>query len=162
MTLNDYAKKILIDAGCDEYSYGGEWSKHIMDDLKTAFPNGMEFPYIDVANAILAISRPEPIKKAKYHMVFDMPDTIDCDSFDSLEKAKSALWDTYLLWMSEEWNTWKSAIPTEEEKDNWDDMIYNFGCWIEEYDPMTDDYGVCFEPTSEELEEIGWKLFNEE
>ena len=53
MNIREYAKKILDDHGCDQYTYGGEFSKHILNDLKTEYPNGMEFPYIDVANAIL-------------------------------------------------------------------------------------------------------------
>lgn len=159
MTLNEYAKKILSDAGCNEYTYGGEYSKHIMDDLKEAFPNGMEYPYIDVANEILSMSRPEPVKKAKYHMVFDMLDNIDGIDCDSLEEAKDQLYNTYCDWMAETQRRWKSDAPTEEEKNYWNTMIDSFCCWIDKYNSMTDEYETCYEASREELENIGWKEF---
>lgn len=162
MTLYDYVKKILVDSGCDEYTYGGEWATHIMDDLKEAFPSGMEYPYIDVANEILSMSKPRPIKKAKYAMIYNTPDFIDSFSCDNLEEAKSKMFDVYVDWMVEEQCRWGSDEPTEDEKEDWDYMIYNCECWIEEYNPMTDEYEICSEPTDVELEEIGWKLFCEE
>ena len=53
LSLNAYAMKILSEHGCDCYTYGDEDAKHILEDLKTAYPNGMEYPYIEVANEIL-------------------------------------------------------------------------------------------------------------
>ena len=35
--LETYARKILADHGCDIYTYGGEWSKYILDDLKKKY-----------------------------------------------------------------------------------------------------------------------------
>lgn len=58
MTIKEYATKILRDAGCDEHSYYGVSKGSTIEDLETAFPNGMDFPYEDVATAILEISKP--------------------------------------------------------------------------------------------------------
>ena len=50
--LTDYTITLLHAAGCDEYTYGETDGETIINDLKEAFPNGMAFPYIDVANEI--------------------------------------------------------------------------------------------------------------
>lgn len=59
-TINEYAMDILKEHGCDEYTYGGNHDfckpERIAEDLKTAYPNGMAYPYMDVANAIREIS----------------------------------------------------------------------------------------------------------
>jgi predicted outer membrane protein len=46
--LREYARKILADHGCDEFSYGTTSGEQIMSDLKEAYPDGMDHPYIDV------------------------------------------------------------------------------------------------------------------
>ena len=157
-SVEDYAKKILVDAGCDEYTYGGEFSKYVLRDLKEAFPNGMEFPYVDVANAILAISRARPIKRAPWLMVWDTDsccDDIECESF---EQAKGEAEDTLIIWMCDERDTWKDVfIPTEEELENYNYMIYNCSVRVDKYNPDTDEYEEYWEPSYEDEELIGWK-----
>lgn len=65
LSIKEYAMDILKEHGCDEYTYGGteEWCKaeKIAEELKQAYPNGMKYPYIEVAKAIRGISK----KKAK-------------------------------------------------------------------------------------------------
>lgn len=160
-SLENYAMRVLVDAGCDCYTYGGPSARHIMDDLKEAFPKGMKYPYIDVANAILAMSRPEPIRRKPYVMVFDMPSDCDEIEYDSLEAAQNSAEDTLCEWMAQEMATWKSDVPDQEEKDRWDYMIYNFGVSVRKYDPMTDEYFDVWEPDWNELTELGWKEFGE-
>lgn len=58
MTIKEYALKILHDHDCDEHTYYGDDTDLITRDLKTAYPNGMEFPHEDVAAAIREISKP--------------------------------------------------------------------------------------------------------
>lgn len=59
--IKEYAMDILLENGCDEYSYGGteEWCKaeKIEEELKQAYPNGMKYPYDQVAKAIREISK---------------------------------------------------------------------------------------------------------
>ena len=166
-TLENYAMKILADSGCDCYTYGGEWSKHVLDDLKEGFPDGMEYPYVDVANAILAISRPKPIERAPWRMIWSNEhscDGIDCKSFG---EAKNQALDTLLEWAAEESNGWAldpetyEPLPTEEQKENWDYMFYNCYTYVEKYNPDTDEYEEYWSPSDEDLERHGLKPFYE-
>ena len=158
MTLESYAMKILADHGCDCYTYGDECAKDILSDLKEGYPDGMEYPYIDVANAILAISRPKPIVRAQYIMAFDMEDNSDGIEFDSFEAAKADAEDTLVEWMVEERNRWKNVFhPTEEELDNYNYMICNCSVWVAKYNPNTDEYETEWEPSYEDEEALGWK-----
>ena len=91
----------------------------------------------------------------KYRMVYDTENFIDSVTFDTFEDAKADLFATYELWMQEEHAKWKSVEPTEEDKENWDYMIYNCACWIEEL-KENNEYATCYEPTDAELREIGW------
>lgn len=60
-TINEYAMDILKEHGCDEFTYGGNHDfckpERIAEDLKTVYPNGMKYPYIEVAKAIREISK---------------------------------------------------------------------------------------------------------
>lgn len=102
------------------------------------------------------MSRLRSTKKAKYHLVCITDSFTEKIDFDDFENASDDLWGTYYSWMEHEKNSWR-LFPTEEEKDEWDYMICNWWCYIEEYDPMTDEYKICYEPTKEKLEEFGWK-----
>jgi len=156
MTVIEYAKKILADHGCDEYTYGGEWSKHVLDDLKEAYPDGMDFPYVDVANAILSFSRARPIERAPFQMLFDTGDCVDGIDFDSFEAAKNDALDTLIEWEVQETHDWQGMNPTEEQIESWDYMIYNCSVEVREYDPSTDEYETVWEPTYEDEESVGW------
>lgn len=159
--LENYAMKILVDAGCDCYTYGGEYSKHCLDDLKEAFPEGMKYPYVDVANAILAISRPKPIHRSEWRIHWETDSCSDGYDADSFGAAKNDALDTLLNWMMEESSEWESENPTEEEMEDWDYMIYNCGVSVYKYDPMKDEYEEYWSPDNDELEKIGWKTYLE-
>ena len=160
-SVESYAMKILSEHDCDQYTYGGADSVNIMKDLKTAYPNGMEFPYIDVANAILSISRPAPIVRSPYKTMYDTPNFCDSVEFEDLEQAKEDAIDTLHLWMQEEYSQWGGEEPTEEEKDHWDYMIFNCSAWIVKYNPDTDEYEDFWFIPDETKNEIGWKEYNE-
>ena len=161
MELKEYAMKILKDAGCDEYTYGGKWADKVLDDLKEEFkPGELEYPYIDVANAILAISRPEPIKRAPYKMIWDTDQAVCGEDCETFEDAKAAALNVYEGWMEAEWMMWTSEKPTAKNIEDWNYMIYNCCCYIVRYDPRTDEYDDADDAyylSDEELEEIGWK-----
>lgn len=162
MTLNEYAWKILRDHGCDEYTYGGEYSKDVLNDLKEAYPNGMEFPYVDVANEILSFSRAKPIVRAPFQMVWNTDccsDGIDCDSY---EAAKAEAEDLLVEWMVEEGAKWKNRTPTPEQIDDWNYMICNCYTEIYKYNPATDGYEEVDGLTYEDEERIGWKELPEQ
>lgn len=159
----DYAKKILADHGCDEYSYGGEWGKHVLDDLKEAYPNGMEYPYVDVANAILSISKQKPIVRDPWISVWDTDSCCDGRGFESFEAAKEDAIDTLVLWMVDARNEWDELFnPTDEELDDYNYMIYSSSVYVQKYDPMTDEYENYWGPSYEDEEEIGWKELTRE
>ena len=163
MELKEYAKKILTDAGCDEYTYGGEWSNHIMDDLKEAFPNGMEFPYVDVANAILEMSRPEPIHRSPWRVCWDTDNCSDGYDVESFEAAKAEALDTLAEWQTEQCYNYPSDLNkwTEKQIEDWDYMYYNCGVSIYKYNPQIDEYEEYCEPSDEELKEIGWMEYED-
>lgn len=159
MTINEYAAHILKEHGCDEHTYGGEYSAHILDDLKEAYPNGMDHGYswLDVANAILAMSKPEPIKRSPYRVIYDT-DT-NCDGYDceSLEQAKCDALDTLIEWMAEGLAGFKDPYnPTEDEREKYDYMIYNSSVCVEEYNPATDEYEEVWSPSDDDCKQIGW------
>lgn len=156
----EYAKTILSDAGCDKYTYGGEWAKFIMNDLKIAYPNGMKYPYIDVANAILAMSRPTPIYRAPYRVVWETPNDCDGCNHESFGAAKADAEDTLINWAAEEASTWENGIPTDEQVESWDYLIYNYGVRIDKYVPERDEYETVWEPDHSELAAIGWDLWD--
>lgn len=165
MELKDYAQKILTDHGCDRYTYGGEQSKHLLDDLKAEYPDGMEygFGYVEVANAILEISRPEPIKRSEYMVMWDTDSCSDGYGCDSLEMAQDSAIETLINWMMEEQSAWKNPdAPTAEEKENWNYMIYNCGVSVAKYNKITDDYDTVWEPSDFDVDRIGWLLWEEE
>ncbi len=126
----------------------------------------MEFPYIDVANAILAISRPCPIVRAPYRMVYDGDSFIDGVDFDTLDVAKNDALDTLIQWQSEEVEHWSYDSdgimqPTEDEIESWDMMIANCSVWVEQYDPNTDEYETVWEPSYEDEKSVGWVEWSE-
>lgn len=160
--LESYALSVLAEHDCDCYTYGGKNADLILNDLKEAYPEGMDYPYIDVANAILAISRPEPIYKAPYAIFWDNGveacGSIDCKDF---EEAKDGAIEMLESWMMSEQEMWKAEIPTEEEKDHWDYMIYNAYAEVRKYNKDTDEYEEEWNIPNETLDKIGWVTFEE-
>lgn len=161
MSIENYALKILADSGCDCYTYGGEWAKHIMDDLKKAFPDGMEFPYIDVANAILAISRPHSIVRAPWRMVWNTADNCDGAGYESFDAAKSDAEDTLVNWIADECSRWKSDQPTQKERESFNQMIYDCSVQVDKYNPDTDEYEEYWSPSYEDERLLGWEAIEE-
>lgn len=156
-SVEAYALAILAKHGCDCYTCGGESSKHVLEDLKEGYPDGMEYPYIDVANAILSISKVRPIVRAPFRMVWDTDtycDGIDCESFGA---AKCQAEDTLIEWMCQERGEWEDQFcPTEEELNNYNYMVYNSSVSVYKYDPDTDEYEEEWSPSYEEEEKLGW------
>lgn len=161
MTVNEFALNLLRSHGCDEYTYGGRESENLMHDLKKAFPCGTDFPLLDIANAILAVSRPRPIVRKPYRVLWDSEDCTDADGgHDTFDEAKETALDIYANWIAEATAEWKKSELNDAEKDDFDWMIYNCGAIVEKYNPDTDEYEDFWCPSEEELNEIGWKPFN--
>ena len=159
-SVENYAMEILAKAGCDCYTYGGADSEHIMDDLKTGYPDGMEFPYVQVANAILAMSRPKPVVRSDYRVYWDNGvEACGSNDCDTLEQAKDAVYDMLYSWMETEKMMWDNGVPTQEDKDRWDMMIYNAYAEVKKYNPYTDEYEDEWEMSSEDCQKFGWYTF---
>jgi len=153
--LKTYAQKILSDHNCNEYSYGGVQPEQILRDLKEAYPDGMEFPYVDVANAIMTISKMQPIKRSEWAVLWDTDSCSDGYDCSSLGAAKAAAEDTLVEWMCQARSEWQDVFhPTEEELDDYNYMIWNSGARVGKYNPDTDEYDDYWYPDEEEL---GWK-----
>lgn len=158
ITVDEYAKKILADHGCDEYTYGGEWGKYVLSDLKEAYPDGMEFPYVDVANAILAMSKVKPIVRDQWLMCWETDSDCDGIGFESFGAAKADAEDTLINWMCEERQEWKNPFcPTENELDDYNYQICNCSVYVKKYNPETDEYDEYWSPSYEEEEKLGWR-----
>lgn len=166
-TMNEmikaYARQILSDHGCDDYSYGGTCGDTILSDLKEAYPNGMEYPYIEVANAILSITKEKPIVRRPFLMVWDNDSCVDGIGCDSFEAAKGDALDTLVFWMTEQRRLWDDFLaPTEDELDDYNYMIENCSVHIDRYNPNTDEYDDYWYPSYEDEEDIGWKTLTME
>lgn len=159
----EYARKILKDHGCDEYTYGGEWGKHVLADLKEGYPDGMEYPYVDVANAILSISKQLPIVRDPWLVLWDSGDCCDGIGCQSFGAAKNEALDTLIMWMTEARNEWDDVFdPTDEELENYNYCICNSSVEVQRYNPMTDEYEEYWFPSYEDEEGIGWKELSRE
>ena len=164
MDIKEYAKKILEDAGCDQYTYGGEFSKYVLDDLKKAFPDGMEFPYVDVANAILEMSRPGPIYRAPYRVIWDTGDCYDGFNEETFEAAKDNALTILGEWMTQQAAESSSSDFHEwsdEDIEKWDFMICNCSVEVMRYNALTDEYEEWWSPSYEDEKEIGWLEYEE-
>jgi len=159
--LKNYARKILADHGCDLYTYGTTEGEQIMDDLKEGYPDGMDYPYIDVANAIIAISKRKPVTRSTWHVIYDMDDCIDGYDTTSLAQGKSDVLDTFLQWMYNEQSLWKNGKPTKRQIEQYDNMIEVFNCYVAKYNPMTDEYDDYWYPSDDDLRRIGWMPWKE-
>lgn len=164
--VSAYALKVLSDAGCNCYTYDGEYASKIMDDLKQGFPGGMKYPYIEVANAILSISRPPLIYRSPFKVIWETDDA--CDSYDavSLEAAKTSAIETLIQWEQEESEGWAflpdgTPNPTAKQKESWDYMVYNCIVRVAQYNPSTDEYDDIWDPDDNDLLGIGWHTFEE-
>ena len=169
--IEQYALQILANHNVELTTYWGVDGDKLVDELKEAYPDGMEYPYVKVANAIMRISKPTPIKRAPYKMVWDNESCCDSVDFDSLNAAIADAEDTLLLWMMNEREDWKIKTdengyaidydPTEEQKESFDYMVYNCCVHVEEYNPTTDEYELAWEPTYELEQQIGWVPYYE-
>ena len=163
--LLDYAWKILAENGCDCYTYGECDSEWCIRDLKMAYPDGMEYPYLEVANAILSISRRRPLVRPPYRIVWDSGTTHASDVIpeDSIWKAQAVALYTLSDWVEcfrEEWPDDSTVSP--EQAEAWNRMIEEDTIWVEEYHRETDTYVTCWAPTEEDLQRIGWVPYFEQ
>ncbi len=151
MTVMEYAQMILKESHCDEYAYSNHDGELIMRHLKKAYPEGMEFPYVDVANAILLMSRPLLVERKPYCAIWNTDSCCDGVQCDSLEDAQSAVVNFYETWMD-------SSCALSD--DDWNDMIEECYAYVAKYNAKTDEYEEhCYLP-DEDLESMGWKMRN--
>ena len=102
----------------------------------------------------------------RYKMVFDTGDCVDSIGFETFEEAQADALDTLVLWMTEFCNHEKCSINlkewTQKQIDEWDYMIYNCSVEVRDKERYNDeDFGEIWEPSDEELKEIGWVLYEE-
>lgn len=165
LNVEAYALQVLAKAGCDCHTYDGEYANHLMDDLKTGYPDGMKYPYVDVANAILAISRPRPIVRKPWMVIYDTDSVTDGIGCDSFEDAKDTTMELFCSWMNQERGDWKiennEYAPTDEQKDNWNYMIETCHIYVQKYNAYKDEYEDYWDPDNEGLIKIGWVMYEE-
>lgn len=167
--ITEYAKKILADHGCDRTTYWGETGENIIRDLKEAYPDGMEYPYVDVANAMLLLARPTLLERQPYLMVYDMGHTVDGIEFESFEAAKEDALDTLIEWQMQQIEQYKNihgpedwpAALTQEQREDWNYMVGNCSVQVQKYNPDTDEYEDYWEPSYEDEKQVGWVYIEE-
>lgn len=101
------------------------------------------------------------MKKAPFKVIWDNGDCIDSIDCNSIEEAKDTALTILQCWIESEFSEWEDVQPTEEEKENFDYMIYN--CYVEivEYNKETKDYDECKVLTDNDYNSIGWISFEE-
>lgn len=167
--IRQYAKKILDEHNVPLTSYWGVNGETIISDLKEAYPDGMEYPYIDVANTIMKISTPTLIKRHPYQMVWNTDSCCDGAGYDSLIEAKESAIDTLVEWMVESQYDWKIKMdnnggeigyaPTKQQIEDFNYMIYSCYVEVQKYNPDTDEYEEYWSPSEEDENEIGWRPY---
>ena len=81
---------------------------------------------------------------------------------DSLDEGKDILYWKYMNMLDNmEYKLRKHKVITSSDKAEWNSMIKNFICHICCYNSENADYMTCFKLSDKELEEIGWKEFEE-
>jgi hypothetical protein len=105
--------------------------------------------------------------ESKFRYIVDGDHFIDGFDAADLKDAQNGAIETLILWMQEESCDWAflpdgTPNPTEDQKENWDYMIYNCGVWVEELDPETGKWEEVWSPSDEDCDRIGWKTFAEE
>ena len=83
---------------------------------------------------------------------------MEFEEFGNLEEAKYEAKNILADWMAECRKEWKSFAPTEEERNDWNEMIRECFVEIRKYDPIYGDYEELpyWEPKDEDLKAIGW------
>lgn len=102
----------------------------------------------------------------RYKMVWETEHCVDGIDYETLEEVKEYAIETLLQWMKsqvinnrypmnpKEWN--------EKQIEEWNYMIYNCGVSVRDNTKYNDkDFGEIWEPSNEELKEIGWVLYEE-
>lgn len=163
--INEYAKHIMDMNGWTIHTYGGTtYGKRgpvhphdVLGDLIHAYPDGMDFPYLDVANAILSMSCPAPLVRGAYRVAYDVNNACDAIDYNTLDEAKAAAMDMYRDWIGETVEIMHDRkTPKDERLGLWQNMLYDCTAIVEKYDPETDEYEEYWYPSEEELESIGW------
>lgn len=167
--VNVYAMQILAENGCDCHTYWNCDPEELINDLKERYPKGMQFPYVEVANAILEITRAPKIIRKKYKVAYNTENF--CDATKGTDDLKEAMKQTINIlkqWIEQykiELELTKQNNGTKEEikeiKESWNSMIEN--CWaeVQMYNETKDEYETCWTPTSKELKQIGWQYKKE-
>lgn len=171
MNCKEYATNLLEKCGCPLDCYRDISFEVTVKDLITYYNDeNIESPYpiAEIAKYLKEIADEQPmpvIKKAPYRMVFDMGHTIDGIYCESFESAKANMEDTYIQWICDETYNWKFAddgtpMPTEEQREAFNYMIYECCCWAAKLDEETGEYedlDNAYTLPEDELEALGWK-----
>lgn len=88
----------------------------------------------------------------KFRCIYDGDSFIDGVYFDDIESAKSAAIDILSSWLE------CSADMTDDE---YNMMIENCHTFVEEYDRESDSLECVYEPSDNELDNIGWSYRGE-
>ena len=159
--ITEYAKKILADHDCGPTSYWGATGEEVIRDLKEAYPNGMAYPYVDVANAILLLAKPHKLIREPWMMVWDNEHSTDGVCSATFEAAKEDALDTLAAWAAQAMSEWAREKPNTDEKHDWDYMINNCSVCVKKYNPDTDEYEDYWEPSQEDEQMVGWMEWKE-
>jgi len=167
--IKEYAKRVLKDHDCTMDAYWGCTGEQVIRDLKEAYPNGMEYPYVDVANAMLLLAKPTLLERKPWLMVFDMGHTVDGIEYDSFEAAKEQALETLVEWQVQQVSEFKNiqgpadfpAKLGQEQREEWDYMISECHVEVQKYNPDTDEYEEYWFPSYEDEKQVGWLYIEE-
>ncbi len=101
-----------------------------------------------------------------YEVIFDIGHSIDGKIYKDKEQAINMAEDILLTWGMDGRGLWKweerngkiFPNPTQEQIDQYDAMIMDCSCWVEE---RTEKESVEIWPSAEDLYELDWLTWNE-
>lgn len=101
-----------------------------------------------------------------YEVVYDTDSF--CDGFDtpSIEQGKYDALDLLIEWKCQDHDWYGVRMPTEQEIEDWDYMIFNCSVEVVQYDESEiedgcPNYETVWEPSYEDEKSIGWLEWDE-
>ena len=102
-----------------------------------------------------------------YEVVYDTDSFTDGFETPSIAQGKQDALDLLIEWAGQDRDWYGVRMPTEEEIEDWDYMIFNCSVEVVRYDENEDEFGtdpnyeVVWEPSYEDEKRIGWVEWEE-
>jgi len=147
-----YAKELLEQYECKESAYKGVDLEKIESELKEDFPEGMPFPYGDVAKSLREIGDavPDPQKKP-FMMLWSNDSCADGVEYETLEEAKNGAFGCLESWME------VAELEYPQDDEQWNNMLETCSVSVVQLNEETGEHDIeIWELSDDDAKEIGW------